>query len=128
MSVKRAYRSALVNMKENVPLFFFSSTRRHTRLQGDRSSDVCSSDLAQSLDDERKAKGFRGPLHGVPVLVKDNLDSHDRMMTTAGSLALLGSTRPHDSFVVKKLREIGRAACRERAATPADGAARQRPK
>ncbi len=63
--------------------------------------------IARVRDDERKAKGPRGSLHGIPVLVKDNLDTHDRMMTTAGSLALLGSRAPRDSFVVQKLREAG---------------------
>ena len=47
--------------------------------------------IARSLDRERKEKGSRGPLHGIPVLIKDNIDTADRMMTTAGSLALLGS-------------------------------------
>src|SRR2546423_1636713 len=47
--------------------------------------------IARALDQERKTHGPRGPLHGIPVLIKDNLDTHDRMMTTAGSLALLGS-------------------------------------
>jgi amidase len=64
-------------------------------------------EIARALDRERKATGPRGPLHGIPVLVKDNLDTHDRMMTTAGSLALLGSIAPRDSFVVQKLREAG---------------------
>src|SRR5436190_1021598 len=54
-------------------------------------------DIARALDEERKTKGPRGPLHGVPVVVKDNLDTHDKMMTTAGSLALLGSIAPRDS-------------------------------
>ena len=63
--------------------------------------------IAKALDEERKSKGARGPLHGVPVLVKDNLDSHDKMMTTAGSLALVGSIAPRDSFVVHRLREAG---------------------
>jgi amidase len=63
--------------------------------------------IARALDQERKAKGLRGPLHGIPVLIKDNIATHDRMMTTAGSLALLGSIPPEDSFVVKKLREAG---------------------
>jgi amidase len=63
--------------------------------------------IARALDQERKAKGLRGPLHGIPVLIKDNIGTHDRMMTTAGSLALLGSIPPEDSFVVKKLREAG---------------------
>jgi amidase len=63
--------------------------------------------LARNLDRERKAKGTRGPLHGIPVLIKDNIDTHDKMMTTAGSLALLGSIAPRDSFVAQKLREAG---------------------
>ncbi len=63
--------------------------------------------IARSLDRERKAKGARGPLHGIPVLLKDNIDTHDRMMTTAGSLALLGSISPRDAFVAQKLREAG---------------------
>lgn len=63
--------------------------------------------IAADLDLERKAKGPRGPLHGVPVLIKDNIGTHDRMMTTAGSLALLGSIPPRDSFVAQRLREAG---------------------
>src|SRR5712692_10216683 len=63
--------------------------------------------IASDLDKERKAKGPRGPLHGIPVLIKDNIDTHDRMTTTAGSLALGGSIPLQDSFVVKKLREAG---------------------
>jgi amidase len=63
--------------------------------------------IAEALDKERKEKGPRGPLHGIPILIKDNIDTHDRMMTTAGSLALLGSIAPKDSFVAKKLREAG---------------------
>ena len=63
--------------------------------------------IAHKLDNERKAKGPRGPLHGIPVLIKDNIDTHDRMMTTAGSLALLGSIAQQDSTVARKLREAG---------------------
>lgn len=63
--------------------------------------------IADDLDRELKAKGPRGPLHGVPVLIKDNIDTADRMMTTAGSLALLGSKPPKDSFVAQKLRAAG---------------------
>jgi amidase len=64
--------------------------------------------IAAELDRERKAKGSsRGPLHGIPVLIKDNIDTADHMMTTAGSLALLGSTPAQDSTVVKRLREAG---------------------
>ncbi len=63
--------------------------------------------IADLLDAERKAKGPRGPLHGIPILIKDNLDTADRMTTTAGSLALAGSIPPRDAFVVQKLREAG---------------------
>lgn len=63
--------------------------------------------IADALDQERKAKGPRGPLHGIPVVIKDNIDTADRMMTTAGSLALLGSKPPKDSFVAQKLRAAG---------------------
>lgn len=63
--------------------------------------------IADALDQERKAKGARGPLHGIPVLIKDNIDTADRMMTTAGSLALVGSKPPKDSFVAAKLRAAG---------------------
>ena len=64
-------------------------------------------DLAGRLDDERRAGRERGPLHGVPILVKDNLDSADRMHTSAGSLALASSIAPRDSFVVERLRAAG---------------------
>ena len=63
--------------------------------------------IAAALDAERKAKGPRGPLHGIPVLIKDNIDTADRMMTTAGSLALEGSIAAHDSFVAARLRTAG---------------------
>ena len=63
--------------------------------------------IAEGLDQERKVNGARGPLHGVPVLIKDNIDTADRMMTTAGSLALVGSKPARDSFVAEKLRAAG---------------------
>ena len=63
--------------------------------------------IAAALDAERRAGRIRGPLHGIPVLVKDNIDTADRMTTTAGSLALEGSHPAHDSFVVERLRAAG---------------------
>jgi amidase len=63
--------------------------------------------IADGLDQERRTKGPRGPLHGIPVLIKDNIDTADRMMTTAGSLALVGSKPPKDSFVAQRLRAAG---------------------
>ena len=63
--------------------------------------------IADALDGERVSNGPRGPLHGIPVVIKDNIDTHDQMTTTAGSLALEGSIPPQDSFVAQKLREAG---------------------
>jgi amidase len=63
--------------------------------------------IAAMLDAERKEKGSRGPLHGIPVLLKDNIDTHDKMHTSAGSLALKDSIAQKDSFVAAKLREAG---------------------
>ena len=63
--------------------------------------------IAEKLDGERKAGRVRGPLHGIPVLIKDNIGTADRMTTTAGSLALEGSIPSSDSFVAKMLRESG---------------------
>ena len=63
--------------------------------------------IAATLDRERKERGARGPLHGIPILIKDNIDTYDRMMTTAGSLALVGAKPRRDAYVAKKLRDAG---------------------
>src|SRR5690242_19621386 len=63
--------------------------------------------IAAGLDRERKERGARGPLHGIPILIKDNIDTADRMMTTAGSLALVGAKPSQDASVAKKLRDAG---------------------
>ena len=63
--------------------------------------------IADALDAERKSKGPRGPLHGIPILIKDNIATADRMMTTAGSLALVGAKPPSDAFLVTELRAAG---------------------
>ena len=63
--------------------------------------------IAAALDRERKEKGARGPLHGIPILLKDNIATADRMQTTAGSLALVGAKPPRDAFLVERLREAG---------------------
>ncbi|MCK3685495.1 amidase [Maribellus sp. YY47] len=64
-------------------------------------------EIAKNLDEERKSGKVRGPLHGIPVLIKDNIDTGDKMMTTAGSLALAGNVVGKDAFIVTKLREAG---------------------
>ncbi|HEX8686091.1 MAG TPA: amidase, partial [Pyrinomonadaceae bacterium] len=63
--------------------------------------------IAEALDHERKTKGARGVLHGVPVLIKDNIDTADKMQTTAGSLALVGARPRRDAFIVERLRAAG---------------------
>jgi amidase len=63
--------------------------------------------IAEELDRERKAKGPRGPLHGIPILIKDNIDTADKMHTTAGSLALADSIAARDAGLVTRLRESG---------------------
>ncbi|CAF0788361.1 unnamed protein product [Didymodactylos carnosus] len=63
--------------------------------------------IAKQLDSERKEKGARSPLHGIPVLVKDNIATADKMNTTAGSYALLGSRVPRDAGVIYRLRKAG---------------------
>lgn len=63
--------------------------------------------IAEALDAERKSKGSRGPLHGIPVLIKDNIDTADKMHTSAGSLALANSRPSKDAFLVQRLREAG---------------------
>src|SRR5437762_10361641 len=63
--------------------------------------------IAKALDAERKAGRLRGPLHGIPILIKDNINSADKMQTTAGALAMEGHIASVDAFVVKKLRDAG---------------------
>lgn len=64
-------------------------------------------DIADSLDRERRERGPRGPLHGIPVLIKDNIDTGDRMKTSAGSLALAETPASRDAFVAQRLRAAG---------------------
>jgi len=64
-------------------------------------------EIADALDKERKTRKVRGALHGIPILIKDNIDTHDRMQTTAGSLALEGNFAAKDAFIVKQLRKAG---------------------
>ncbi|HVW16267.1 MAG TPA: amidase [Mucilaginibacter sp.] len=63
--------------------------------------------IADEMDKERANGKVRGPLHGIPVLIKDNINTGDKMMTTAGALALAGNVVKEDAFIIKKLREAG---------------------
>jgi amidase len=64
-------------------------------------------EIADKLDEERRAGKVRGALHGIPILIKDNIDTHDQMQTTAGSLALEGNIAAKDAFIVRQLRKAG---------------------
>src|SRR5437868_12615310 len=64
-------------------------------------------EIADALDGERAAGRVRGPLHGIPVLIKDNIATADRMQTTAGSLALVDARPPRDAFIADRLRQAG---------------------
>ena len=63
--------------------------------------------IAKQMDNERKDGKIRGPFHGIPILLKDNIDTADKMQTTAGSLAMIGNFASNDAFIVKKLRDAG---------------------
>src|SRR5258705_10341459 len=64
-------------------------------------------EIADRLDKERRSGKVRGPLHGIPIVIKDNIDTADRMQTTAGTLALVGSKVKQDAFIVQRLRDSG---------------------
>ena len=71
----------------------------------ERNPDALS--IADGLDAERRSGRVRGPMHGIPVLLKDNIATADRMQSTAGSLALVGAAVPRDAFIAKQLRSAG---------------------
>lgn len=81
--------------------------RRGPRLGSVIETNPRALEIASALDAERKTRGARGPLHGVPVLIKDNVETSDHMMSTAGSLALAGWYAPKDAPLVERLRAAG---------------------
>ena len=87
--------------------------RRGPRLFAVLETNPDALEVAEELDRELAASGPRGPLHGIPILLKDNIDTADRMTTTAGSTALRGSIPPQDAFVAARLREAGGAPARQ---------------
>jgi amidase len=92
----RKYRERIENIDRNGP-----KLNSVIELNPDAES------IAAALDRERKEKGSRGPLHGIPILIKDNIDTGDKMMTTAGSLALVDAPVPKDAPLVTRLRAAG---------------------
>jgi amidase len=94
----RIYKAGNILESQDVPLMF-------CRAVMEVNPDML--DIAEALDLERAQGNVRGPLHGIPFLVKDNIGTKDKMETTAGSWMLLGSVIPRDAHVVKRLRESG---------------------
>ena len=88
-------------LSPSVPMVMLPTLRSVMELNPD------AKEIARQMDEERKAGQVRGPLHGIPILIKDNIDTGDSMMTTAGSLALTGFHAPKDAFIVSKLRAAG---------------------
>ena len=95
-SMMEAYRARIDDLDQHGP-----TVNSVIELNPDAAS------IADELDREHKVRGPRGPLHGIPILIKDNIATHDRMQTTAGSLALVGSAPSKDSSVAAKLRAAG---------------------
>ena len=107
-----AVRAARLASGEETCASLVDKYRRRIEATGDRLRAVLELDPdadanAKRLDAERAAGRVRGPLHGLPILVKDNIDTGDHMTTTAGSLALEGSRAPRDAFAIAKLRAAG---------------------
>jgi amidase len=103
MSGKRTARSITQQYLERIASLDHRGPALHHML--DINPDALS--IAEALDRERAARRVRGPLHGIPILLKDNIDTGDRMTTTAGSLALERSYVSRDAFIARQLREAG---------------------
>jgi amidase len=96
-------KSLVAKYRERIEAIDRKGPRLHAVLELNPEADK----IAEQLDAERAAGKLRGPLHGLPILVKDNVDTGDKMTTTAGSLALAGSHAAKDAFVVARLRDAG---------------------
>ncbi|MCF8405427.1 MAG: hypothetical protein K9H58_15890, partial [Bacteroidales bacterium] len=107
-------QSSLYNSRSNVEevvRFFLNRINEIDENGPELNSIICinpdAMNIARQLDKELSEGKSRGPLHGIPVILKDNIDTHDKMPTTAGSRALADSYPLQDSWVAKKLRDAG---------------------
>ncbi|MFS0822312.1 amidase family protein [Bacillus sp. 1P02SD] len=106
-SVQEKYEKEELTAKQLVLMYLHRISSYDSKLKSIIEINPDALHIAMMLDAERKEKGPRGPLHGIPVLLKDNLDTNDKMHTSAGSLALAESYAPEDSYVAYLLREAG---------------------
>ncbi len=108
--LQEAFRSGDMTSKKLVQLYkarIAAIDRSGPQLHSVIEINPQAEEIAEALDAEYRTSGPRGPLHGIPILLKDNIDTADQMQTTAGSLALLGSKPAQDAFMAQKLREAG---------------------
>lgn len=106
-SIQEKYEKEELTAKQLVLMYLHRIANLDSSLKSIIEVNPDAMQIAMSLDAERKGNGPRGPLHGIPVLLKDNLDTNDKMHTSAGSLALADSYAPEDSYVAYLLREAG---------------------
>ncbi|NEW04952.1 amidase [Paenibacillus sp. SYP-B3998] len=106
-SMQTAMEAGLLRSEELVVAYIARISKYDVNLHTVLEINPDAVDIAKALDKERAEKGSRGSLHGIPILLKDNIDTHDRMHTSAGSIALADSTAAEDSFVAAQLRSAG---------------------
>lgn len=105
--LQSAMEEGLFSSKELVQAYMERIERFNPKFNAILELNPDALDIARALDEERRERGCRGPLHGIPILLKDNIDTNDRMHTSAGSIALANSIAAEDSWVARKLREAG---------------------
>jgi amidase len=106
-SMQAAMESGSVSSEDLVNIYLDRIRKYDTRINSILEINPEAIDIAKALDQERKERGSRGSLHGIPILLKDNIDTHDNMHTSAGSVALADSIAAEDSFVAAQLRSAG---------------------
>ncbi|SDO02140.1 amidase [Paenibacillus sp. yr247] len=106
-TLQRAMEMSEISAVELVTLYVKRIETHNSRINAVLEINPDVLEIAQQLDEERRERGSRGPLHGIPILLKDNIDTGDRMHTSAGSLALAQSVAAEDAFIAAKLREAG---------------------
>jgi amidase len=106
-SMQTAMESGSVSSEDLVKVYLERIRKYDSKINSILEINPEAVELAKALDKERKEKGSRGRLHGIPILLKDNIDTHDKMHTSAGSIALANSIAAEDSFVASGLRSAG---------------------
>jgi amidase len=106
-SMQTAMEAGSITSEEIVQVYLERINKYDLRINSVLEINPEAIQIARALDKERKEKGSRGKLHGIPILLKDNIDTKDKMHTSAGSVALAESFASNDSFIASKLRSAG---------------------